>query len=176
MRPDAMIFVFRMLSFKSAFSLPSVTFIKRLFSSSSLSARRMLDPTKKRSPHPRAKDKPQQTGRRGKIAFIIKPHTCQRCSEFSNKTLFIPGTRDLRETEPDLTFCVWVSPVGPWKTSKMTEWFLFISKANHSILQKSKSMPQTLNCLFNLYAESIMWNARLNEAQAGNQDCWEKYQ
>ena len=31
-------------------------------------------------------------------------------------------------------------------------------------------------CLFNLYAEYIMQNAGLDEAQAGNQDCWEKYQ
>jgi len=36
-------------------------------------------------------------------------------------------------------------------------------------------------CLFNLYAEYIMRNAELEEAQAGrstswNQDCWEKYQ
>ena len=31
-------------------------------------------------------------------------------------------------------------------------------------------------CLFNLYAEYIMRNARLDEAQAGNQDCQEKYQ
>ena len=36
--PDAMIIVFCMLSFKPAFSLFSFTFIKRLFSSSSLSA------------------------------------------------------------------------------------------------------------------------------------------
>ena len=35
---DAMILVFWMLSFKPAFSLSSFTFIKRLFSSSSLSA------------------------------------------------------------------------------------------------------------------------------------------
>ena len=35
---------------------------------------------------PRAKV-PQQDGRRGKIAFRIKPHTCQRCSEGSKKTL-----------------------------------------------------------------------------------------
>ena len=35
---DAMIFIFRMLSLKSAFSLSSFTFIKRLFSSSLLSA------------------------------------------------------------------------------------------------------------------------------------------
>ena len=36
---DAMIFIFWMLSFKPNFSLSSFTFIKRLFSSSSLSAR-----------------------------------------------------------------------------------------------------------------------------------------
>src|SRR5574337_911438 len=36
MGPDAMIFVFQMLSFKPTFSLSSFTFIKRLFSSSSL--------------------------------------------------------------------------------------------------------------------------------------------
>ena len=38
MGPDAMIFVFQMLSLKPAFSLSSFIFIKRLFSSSSLSA------------------------------------------------------------------------------------------------------------------------------------------
>ena len=30
--------------------------------------------------------------------------------------------------------------------------------------------------LFSLYAEYIMRNAGLDEAQAGNRDCWEKYQ
>ena len=39
---DAMIFVFWMLSFKPTFSLSSFTFIKRLFSSSSLSALRVV--------------------------------------------------------------------------------------------------------------------------------------
>ena len=42
MRPDAMSLVFWMLSFKPTFSLSSFTFIKRLFSSSSLSAIRMV--------------------------------------------------------------------------------------------------------------------------------------
>ena len=42
MGPDAMIFVYWMLSFKPTFSLSSFTFIKRLFSSSSLSAIRMV--------------------------------------------------------------------------------------------------------------------------------------
>jgi len=42
MGPDAMIFVFWMLSFNPTFSLSSLTFIKRLFSSSSLSASRVV--------------------------------------------------------------------------------------------------------------------------------------
>ena len=42
-------------------------------------------PSKKDAPCPRAKEKPQQDGRRGKIAFIIKPHTRQRLLEDSNK-------------------------------------------------------------------------------------------
>ena len=42
MGPDAMILVFWMLSFKPTFSLPTFTFIKRLFSSSSLSATRVV--------------------------------------------------------------------------------------------------------------------------------------
>ena len=42
MGPDAMILVFWMLSFKPTFSVYSFTFIKRLFSSSSLSAIRVV--------------------------------------------------------------------------------------------------------------------------------------
>ena len=42
MGPDAMILVFWMLSFKPTYSLCSFTFIKRLFSSSSLSAIRVV--------------------------------------------------------------------------------------------------------------------------------------
>ena len=42
MGPDAMIFVFWMLSFKPSFSLSSFAFIKSLFSSSSLSATRVV--------------------------------------------------------------------------------------------------------------------------------------
>ena len=42
MGPDAMTFIFWMLSFMPTFSLSSFTFIKRLFSSSSLSAIRLV--------------------------------------------------------------------------------------------------------------------------------------
>ena len=57
-------------------------------------------PPKKDTPCPRAKEKPQQDGRRGEIAFGIKPHTCQRQFEGSNKALYTPG--DPTEIEPDL--------------------------------------------------------------------------
>ena len=42
MGPDSLVFVFWMLSYKPTFSLSSFTFIKRLFSSSSLSAMRVV--------------------------------------------------------------------------------------------------------------------------------------
>ena len=45
MGPDSMILIFWMLSFKPTFSLSSFTFIKRLFSSSSLSAIRVVSST-----------------------------------------------------------------------------------------------------------------------------------
>ena len=70
----------------------------------------MRMPTKKYTPCPRAKEKPQQDGRRGHIAFRIKPHTCQRCSAVSNKTLCTPG--DSTETEPDLPLSVCTSLLG----------------------------------------------------------------
>ena len=70
--------------------------------------RRMLAPPKKNTPHPRAKEKPQQEGRRDEIALRIKPHTHQRCSEGSSKTLCIPGdpTDPRGQTEPDLCLSV----------------------------------------------------------------------
>ena len=49
-----------------------------------------------------------------------------------------------------------------------TDWFQ-IGKGGH---QGCILSP----CLFNLYAEYIMRNARLDEAQAGIKNCQEKYQ
>ena len=59
-------------------------------------------PSKKDIPCPRANEKPQQDGRRGKITYKIKPHTHQRHLEGSNKTLCAPGPRYPAEMEPDL--------------------------------------------------------------------------
>ena len=61
-------------------------------------------PLKKDIPHPRAKEKPQQAGRRDEIVFRIKPHICQRSLEGSNKTLCASG--DPTETELDLSLSV----------------------------------------------------------------------
>ena len=70
--------------------------------------RRLLHCTKKDTPLPKAKENPQQDGRRHTVAFRIKPYTHQRCLEGSIKTLCTPG--DSTETEPDLPLSVWVSP------------------------------------------------------------------
>ena len=59
-------------------------------------------PPKKDTPNLRAREKPQQDSRKSKITLRTKPHTHQRCSEGSNKTLCAPGPRDSTETEPDL--------------------------------------------------------------------------
>ena len=61
----------------------------------------------RRYPHLRAKEKPPQNDRRGKITFRIKPLTCQRHSEGSN----IPCVHQDPETPQRLRQnCVWVSP------------------------------------------------------------------
>ena len=55
----------------------------------------------------KTKKRPQQDGRRGKVAFRIKSHTCQKFSEGSNK----PRAHQHPETPQRLTQCVWVPPV-----------------------------------------------------------------
>ena len=76
------------------------------------SDRRMLDPDKKDTPHPRTEAKPQQDGRRGKIAFRIKPHTRRRCSEGSNKTVCAPGPGGPRDQAVPASECASVSCGG----------------------------------------------------------------
>ena len=75
----------------------------------------MLDPTKKDTPCPRAKEKPQQDDRRGEghNRFKIKPHTSQRCLKCRNKTFCTPRPK---ERSSDLhkklsQICLWVSPM-----------------------------------------------------------------
>ena len=69
-------------------------------------------------PRPRAKEKPQQDGRRGEFAFRIKPHSCQRGSEGSNK----PCVPQDPETPQRLRQnCGSVSPVEGWVSSGLLQ-------------------------------------------------------
>ena len=51
------------------------------------------NPPKNATLHPWAKEEPQQDDRGGAITFRIKPRTCQRCSEGTNKTLVYTRTQ-----------------------------------------------------------------------------------
>ena len=73
-------------------------------------------PPQKDTPHPRAKEKPQQDGRRGKVTFRIKPHTQQRRLKGSNNTLCAPGHST--ETEPKLCLSVSYRGMGQQWTAE----------------------------------------------------------
>ena len=65
-------------------------------------------PSKKDTLCPRAREKLQQDGRTGGIAFRIKPHTHQICPEGSNKPCVHQDPETPQRLSPN---CVWVSPV-----------------------------------------------------------------
>ena len=72
------------------------------------------------TPCPRAKEKPQQDGRRGETMFRIKAHTCQRHSKSSK----IPSMHQDPETPERLRQnCVWVSPVEVWILKLKLQYF-----------------------------------------------------
>ena len=75
-------------------------------------------PPKKDTPHPRAKENPQQDYRRGEIIFRIKPHTPQRHSEGSNNPCAPQGPDTPQRLSQN---CVWVSPAEVWISSGLPE-------------------------------------------------------
>ena len=77
-------------------------------------------PRKKDTPHPRAKEKPSRDGRSAIIAFRIKPHIHQRCSEGSNNTLCTIAPRESTEAKPDLPLCR-VTPAEVWVSSGLPQ-------------------------------------------------------
>ena len=62
---------------------------------------------------PRA-EKPQQDGRRGKITFRIKPHTCQRCSEGLNIPMCTRTQRHHRNWDRTVLGCLLRREQGLW--------------------------------------------------------------
>ena len=117
MGPDAMILVFWMLSFQPTFSLSSFTFIKRLFSSSSLSAIRVVSSAYLieflMASNPNFKKKNQLWA--GQIKYICKTSGYQRGRK---------GERD-REFEIDmytLLYLKWITnkalPYSTWNSAQ----------------------------------------------------------
>ena len=77
--------------------------------------------------------------------------------------------RDGNTRPPDLPLDLYAGQEATVRTGHgTTDWF----QIGKGVRQGYILSP----CLFNLYAEYIMRNARLDEAQSWNQDFWEKYQ
>ena len=176
MGPDAMIFVFCMLSFKPTFSLSSFTFIKKLFSCSSLSARRVVSSVYLRLLIVQAGFR-KGRGTRDQIAnicWIIK-----KAREFQKNIYFCfidyakafdcvdhkKLWKILKEMAiPDHLTCLLRNLyAGQEATVRIghgtTDWF----QIGKGVRQGCILSP----CLFNFYAEYIMRNTGLEEAQAG---------
>ena len=66
----------------------------------------------------KGKGEAQQDGMRGKIAFRIKPHTFQRCSEGSNKPCVHQDPESPQRLRQN---CVWVSPEEVWVSSGLLQ-------------------------------------------------------
>ena len=131
---DAMMLVFWTLSFKPTFLLSSFTFIKRLFSSSSLSCQKK------------------------KIYFCFidyaKAFDCVDRNKLENSER--DGNTRLPDLPPEKSVCRSRSNRTGHGT---TDWFQIRKRVHQGCILSP--------CLFNLHAEYIMRNARLDEAQGG---------
>ena len=171
MGPDAMILVFSMLSVKTALSLSSFTFIKKLFISSLLSAIRVLSSAYLRLV--------VQAGfRKGREQIANIHWIIEKAREFQKNVYFCfidyakafdyvdhnKLWKILKEMRiPDHISCLlrnlYAGSEATVRTGHGTmDWF----QIGKGVRQGCILSP----CLFNIYAEYVMWNARLDEAQA----------
>ena len=109
MGPDAIIFVFWMLSFKPTFSLSSFTFIKRLFSSSSLSAIRVVSSAYMR------------------LSIFLPAILISACASYSPALLMMYSAYKLNKQgnniQPWCTpFPIWNQSVGPCPVLTVASW------------------------------------------------------
>ena len=127
---DIMILAFWMLSFKPAFSLPSFTFIRRFFSSPSLSTIRVVS-----------------------SAYLEMPDhlTCLLRNLYSDQEATVRTKYGNMDCILSIYICVYIYG------------YCILSPAYLTYMQSMYIVTR----LFNLYAEYNMWNAGLDETQAG---------
>ena len=82
------------------------------------------NPPKKDTLRPKAKEKLQQDGRRGTIAFKIKPHTHQRSLESTNKNSCTqePGKGAVTPNKRLSQTCLWVFEGLLWRPGLAVAW------------------------------------------------------
>ena len=110
--PDAMIFVFWMLSFKPTFSLSSFTFIKRFFSYSWLSAIRVVSSAYLRS------------------LIFLSASLIPACVSSSPAFLMMYSTYKLNKQGDNIQ--PWCTPFSIWNQSVVDTWLLFPWYAQYS--------------------------------------------
>ena len=135
MGPDAIVFIFRMLSFKPTFPLSSFTFIKRLFSSSSLSAIRLVS-----SANPR-------------LLIFLLVVWIPACASFSPALLMMYSAYKLNKqgdnTKPQCpAFNIWSQSVVPGPGLTVASWsaYRFLQGRSGGLVYPSLSESSTIYC------------------------------
>ena len=144
MEPDAMIFVFWMLSFKPTFSLSSFTFIKRILSSSSLSAIRGLFIIGDWN----AKVGSQEiAGVTGKLGFGIQNEAGQRLAEFCKENALVIANTLFQQHKRRLY--TWTSPDGQHR-----------NQIDYILCQQKQDQELTVSRIMNALLPNSDWNWR----------------
>ena len=133
--PDAMILVFWILSLKPAFSLSSFTFIKRLFSSSSLSVIRVVSSARLR------------------LLIFLQANLIPACASSSPAFLMMYSAYKLNKqghnTQPWHTpFPIWNQSVVPWPVLTVASWpaHRFLKRQAGGLVLPSLSEFSTVYC------------------------------
>ena len=153
----AMIFVFWMLSYKPTFSLSSFTFIKRLFSSSSLSAIRVVSSAYLR------------------LLIFLLAILISACGSSSPVFLMMCFTYKLNKQGDNIQpwctpFLIWNQSVVPYPVLTVPSW------TSYRFL-KSQVRWSVISISWRIFPQCRVHHAKCQTgwSTSWNQDCWEKY-
>ena len=137
MVPDAMIFVFWMLSFKSTFSLSSFTFNKRLFCSSSLSAIRVVSSAYLR------------------LLIFLPAILIPACASSSPAFLMMHSAYKLNKQGDNIQ--PWRTPFPLWNQSVEKDPMHVLQQSVPPTLQKATTDPRLRRRLLEASLDSLLW-------------------